>query len=107
MTQKFIGEIIVNAEASNDGPSAHIISVTMPSDATIPPKQEWSKHAIWQFNGRAYKPLTAKAEDSLEAAVKKVETLGFSGATKDGKRKPTSIRYAILTTGIEKFTFIK
>lgn len=104
MTQKFIGEIIVDAKAiGSDVP----VKVTMPSDAVIPPKQEWHKHAIWQFNGKAYKPLTKKAEDSLAFAVKNIETLGFSGATKDGKRKPTSIRYAILTTGIEPFIYIK
>ena len=99
MTQKFIGPITVDTA---DG-----IKVKMPSDTAIPPKQEWSKHPIWQFNGKAYKPLTNKAEASLENAVKQIETLGFSGATKEGKRKPTSVRYAILTTGIEPFIYIK
>ena len=99
MTQKFIGDITLE----NTDP----VKVIMPSDSSIPPKQEWHKHAIWQFNGKAYKPLTHKAEASLENAVKQIETLGFSRATKEGKRKPTSVRYAILTTGIEPFIYIK
>lgn len=101
MTKKFVGDLKVSNEA--DG-----IHVSFPiENTTIPPKQEWSKHAIWQFNGRAYKPLTQKAEDVLTEAVEKIKTFGFSQATKEAKRKPTSIRYAILTTGVEKFTYIK
>lgn len=102
MTQKFCGDLKVLVDDGND------IHIAFPIDNTeIPVKQEWSKHAIWQFNGRAYKPLTQKAEDSLTAAVKKIESLGYTGATKSGRRKPTSIRYAILTTGIEPFIYIK
>ena len=101
MTQKYNGDIAVSNEA--DG-----IHVTFPVENTdIPPKQEWSKHAIWQFNGRAYKPLTQKAEDALTAAVKKIESFGYTKATKEAKWKPTSIRYAILTTGVEPFVYIK
>ena len=46
------------------------------------------------------------AENILTTAVQEIQKLGFSGATKDGRRKPTSIRYAILTTGVEPFYYI-
>lgn len=99
MTQKFIGTIKVSKGSS--------LEILMPSDTSIPPKQEWSKHPIWQFNGKAYKPLTPLAELDLNCAIKQVEAEGFTLATKEGKRKPTSIRYAILTTNVEPFYFIK
>lgn len=99
MTQKFIGPIDID--------TLNGIKVEMPTDTAIPPKQEWSKHPIWQFNGRAYKPLTKMAEDCLEATVKRIESCGYSKATKEAKRKPTSVRYAILTTGVEPFIYIK
>lgn len=99
MTQKFIGEI--GLDTSNG------IVVKMPTDTAIPPKQEWSKHAIWQFNDKAYKPLTQKAEECLATAIKTIENCGYTKATKEAKWKPTSIRYAILTTGVENFTYIK
>lgn len=99
MTQKFIGPITVDTA---DG-----IKVKMPSDTAIPPKQEWSKHPIWQFNGKAYKPLTQMAEECLTATIKHIESCGYAKATKEAKWKPTSIRYAILTTNVEPFTYIK
>ncbi len=52
MTSKFVGDITVSK--SENG-------VNVAFNATsqgIPPKQEWHKHQIWQFNGKAYKPLT-------------------------------------------------
>ena len=52
MTSKFVGDITVS-KAEN--------GVNVAFNATsqgIPPKQEWQKHQIWQFNGKAYKPLT-------------------------------------------------
>lgn len=101
MTQKFCGDLIVSLEG--DTVQAHFPV----ENTTIPPKQEWSKHAIWQFNGRAYKPLTQLAENNLELMVKAIEKEGYTGATKDGRRKPTSIRYALLTTGVEPFIYIK
>lgn len=100
MTKKLIGEIEVSQ--TPDGG----ITVAMPTGTEIPEKKEWSKHAIWQFNGKAYKPLTQKAEDCLVAAVKDIESKGYAKATKEGKRKLTSVRYAILTTGVEPFTYI-
>ena len=99
MTQKFIGPIDVD--------TTNGIEVKMPSDTAIPPKQEWSKHPIWQFNGKAYKPLTKKAEECLTATIKRIESCGYTKATKEDKWKPTSIRYAILTTGVEPFIYIK
>ena len=101
MTSKFVGDIIVSK--SGDG-------VNVAFNATsqgIPPKQEWHKHQIWQFNGKAYKPLTQKAEDSLDQAIRQIESFGYSKATKEARRKPTSIRYAVLTTGVEPFIYIK
>lgn len=95
MTTKFIGEIALE----NNVPK-------MPTSTDIPPKQEWNHFAIWEFNGRRYQPVTMKAEASLQDAIKKLEAAGFHAATKDGKRKPTSIRYAIQTTGVEPFRFI-
>ena len=70
-------------------------------------KQEWSKHSIWQFNGKAYKPLTQMAEQCLTATIKRIESCGYAKATKEAKWKPTSIRYAILTTNVEPFIYIK
>ena len=99
MTHKFIGPIDV--DTSNG------IEVKMPSDTTIPHKQEWSKHPIWQFNGKAYKPLTKMAEECLTATIELIESCGYAKATKEAKWKPTSIRYAILTTNVEPFTYIK
>lgn len=102
MTKKFVGDLKVSVDSSNN------VHITFPVDnVEIPPKQEWSKHAIWQFNGRAYKPLTQKAEDALSEAVEKIKSFGFTKATKETKRKPTSVRYAVLTTGIEPFIYIK
>ena len=95
MTTKYSGKIIFDGS-----------KVTMPTSTDIPPKTEWFNASIWQFNGRAYKPLTQKAIDNLEDVVKQVEATGKTQATKDGKRKPTSIKYAILTTGVEPFEFI-
>lgn len=100
MTHKYIGEVKVEILDSN-------VKAIMPSDASIPPKQEWSKHSLWEFNGKAYRPITQKAEDNLAAVVAEVEKAGFTKATKFGKRKPTSVRYAILTTGVEPFYFVK
>ena len=99
MTQKFIGPITID--------TANGIKVEMPSDTAIPPKQEWSKHPIWQCNGKAYMPLTKLAENQLADAIKTIESCGYTKATKEAKWKPTSIRYAILTTGVENFTYIK
>lgn len=103
MIHKFTGAIKVEANPSNPKE----ISVKMPSCIDIPPKTEWHSNAVWEFNGKAYKPLTTLAENALAAAVQEIQKLGFSGATKDGRRKPTSIRYAILTTGVEPFYYIK
>ena len=100
MTQKFIGNIKVFK-----GPTS--LEIAMPTDTSIPPKQEWSKHPIWQFNGKAYKPLTTLAELDLNSAIKQIEAEGFTRATKEGKRKPTSISYAILTTNVEPFYFVR
>lgn len=102
MTHKFIGAIKVEANPSNPKE----ISVKMPSCTAIPPKADWHSNAVWEFNGKAYKPLTPLAENALATAVQEIQKLGFSGATKDGRRKPTSIRYAILTTGVEPFYYI-
>lgn len=102
MTHKFTGAIKVEANPSNPKE----ISVKMPSCTAIPPKAEWHSNAVWEFNGKAYKPLTPLAENALATAVQEIQKLGFSGATKDGRRKPTSIRYAILTTGVEPFYYI-
>lgn len=102
MTHKFTGAIKVEADPSNPKE----ISVKMPSCTAIPPKAEWHSNAVWEFNGKAYKPLTPLAENALATAVQEIQKLGFSGATKDGRRKPTSIRYAILTTGVEPFYYI-
>lgn len=102
MTQKFTGAIKVEANPSNPKE----ISVKMPSCTAIPPKADWHSNAVWEFNGKAYKPLTPLAENALATAVQEIQKLGFSGATKDGRRKPTSIRYAILTTGVEPFYYI-
>lgn len=99
MTQKFIGNIKVEVNGKD-------VKVGMPASDVIPPKQEWSKYPIWQFNGKAYKPLTAPAQQDLDRAVKEIEAKGFTAATKEAKWKPTSIRYAILTTGVEPFYFI-
>lgn len=102
MTHKFTGAIKVEANPSNPKE----ISVKMPSCTAIPPKADWHSNAVWEFNGKAYKPLTPLAENALATAVQEIQKLGFSGATKDGRRKPTSIRYAILTTGVEPFYYI-
>ena len=101
MTQKFCGDLIISIEG--DTVQAHFPV----ENTTIPPKQEWSMNAIWQFNGRAYKPLTQKAKNNLESIVKTLQKEGFTCATKSGRRKPTSLRYAILTTGVEPFIYIK
>lgn len=102
MTQKFTGAIKVETNPSNPKE----IFVKMPSCIDIPSKTEWHSNAVWEFNGKAYKPLTTLAENILTTAVQEIQKLGFSGATKDGRRKPTSIRYAILTTGVEPFYYI-
>lgn len=95
MTQKFEGNIVFDGT-----------KIIMPNNTNIPPKTEWFNATIWQFNGKAYKPLTQKAIDNLSTVVKQVESTGKTKATKPGKRKPTSIQYAILTTGVEPFEFI-
>ena len=95
MTHKYSGKITFDGN-----------KITMPSCTDIPPKTQWFNASIWQFNGKAYKPLTQQAIDNLEDIVKQVEATGKTKATKDGKRKPTSIKYAILTTGVEPFEVI-
>lgn len=98
MTKRFVGNITVTGTDT--------IKVEMPSCTDIPAKTEWHSAAIWQFNGKRYTPLTQKAEDNLVQVVKDIEALGKTKATKDGKLKPTSIRYGILTTGVEPFYYI-
>lgn len=95
MTQKFEGNIKI------DG-----LTVSMPSNTSIPPKKEWFSYSIWEFNGKVYRPITALAVKDLENAVKTIEAQGKTKATKPGKIKPTSIEYAIRTTGVENFEFI-
>ena len=95
MTTKFVGEI-----KFDNG------KIIMPSNKDIPPKKEWNHYAIFQFNGKRYNPLTQKAEDNIDAIVRQIEATGKTKSTKEGKRKPTSIKYAILTTGVEDFIFI-
>lgn len=95
MTKKFEGPIVLDGNTPK-----------MPTCETIPVKQEWNHFCIWEFNGKRYRPLTQKAEDNLMDIVKKLEANGFKAATKDGKRKPTSIKYAITTTGVEDFRYI-
>ena len=80
--------------------------VIMPTNTTIPPKQEWNKHAIFQFNGKCYNALTQRAIDNVSDIVKQIEATGKTKATKPFKRKPTSIKYAIMTTGVEPFEYI-
>lgn len=96
MTKKLVGEIAVEGSA-----------VRMPTCQEIPDKKDWHCFSIFDFNGKVYKPVTQKAIDSLENAVKKLEEQGYKNATKEGKRKPTSLKYAIQTTGVEAFTFCK
>lgn len=95
MTQKFEGNI------QFDG-----TKTIMPTAPVTTPKREWFKASIWQFNGKAYKPLTQTAIDNLADVVKQIEATGKTKATKPGKLKPTSIQYAVLTTGVEPFEFI-
>lgn len=95
MTIRYVGEI-----QYADG------KVIMPTETKLPPKQQWASYAIYVFNGKRYNTVTQKAEDNLNATIKKIEAEGKTKAVKDGKIKPSSIRYGILTTGVEPFTFV-
>lgn len=95
MTQKFEGSITF------DGTKA-----VMPTNPVTTPKRDWFNATIWQFNGKAYKPLTQKANANLADIVRQIEATGKTKATKPGKLKPTSIQYAVLTTNVEPFEFI-
>ena len=97
MTQKLVGEITFSADNIPQ----------MPTSTDVPDKKDWHLHSIFEFNGKVYKPVTQKASDSLENAVKHLQNAGFKSATKEGKRKPTSLRYAIQTTGVEDFIYLK
>ena len=54
MTHKYSGKITFDGT-----------KITMPSCTDIPPKTQWFNASIWQFNGKAYKPLTQQAIDNL------------------------------------------
>lgn len=95
MTIRYVGEI-----QYADG------KITMPSDTNLPPKQQWSNYPIFVFNGKRYNAVNQKAEDSLAKVITKIQSEGKTKAVKEGKIKPSSIRYGILTTGIEPFTFV-
>lgn len=97
MTHKFVGQFAFKNDAI----------VKEEAKMPIPPKQEWNAYSIWQFNGKRYQPVTQKAVDGLEALVKQIQNAGFKSATKDGKRKPSSIKYAICTYGVEDFRLLK
>lgn len=95
MTTKFEGNIIFDGTKT-----------IMPSAPVTTPKRDWFNASIWQFNGKAYKPLTQRAANNLRDIVAQIEATGKTKATKPGKLKPTSIQYAVLTTGVEPFEFI-
>ena len=97
MTEKFIGEFKFENEKL----------LLEKSDERIPVKQEWGKHCIWEFNGKRYRPVTQKAVDSLAGIVKTLESSGYKCAVKEAKRKPSSLKYAICTFGVEEFRFVK
>lgn len=96
MTIKYVGDITFNGDVP-----------AMPTDTNIPEKKEWSKYAIWVFNGKQYNPVSQKAVDSLDNAVKTLAAKGYVGAKKEGKRKLSSIKYYIKTLGVEDFTLTK
>jgi len=96
MTQKFEGNV------SLDG-----TTIVMPTNTDLPQKQDWHSYSIWEFNGKAWRPVTQKANENLDDIVKKLQDMGYTYAKKDGKIKPSSLRYMIKTTGVEDFVLAK
>lgn len=95
MTIRYVGEI-----QYSDG------KITMPNNTDLPPKQQWANYPIFVFNGKRYNTVNQKAEDNLAAVINQIQAEGKTSARKEGKLKPSSIRYGILTTGVEPFTFV-
>ena len=95
MTIKYVGEI-----SYVDG------KVVMPTSTDVPDKKLWNNYSVFKFNGKRYLPMTHKAEANVNSVIKQIEAEGKKTARKEGKIKPSSIRYGILTTGIEDFIYV-
>jgi len=104
MTSKFVGHFQL-ASADEANTSKQLVKVE--GIEKLPPKTEWHNYSIWEFNGKRYRPVTQKAIDGLENLVKQFSDLGYTKAIKDGKRKPSSVKYAICTFGVEDFKIVK
>lgn len=104
MAHKFVGHFQL---ASVDGADTAKQLSLVKSEEALPPKTEWHNYSIWEFNGRRYRPVTQKAIDGLEALVKQFADLGCLKAVKPAKCKPSSVKYAICTFGVEDFTITK
>lgn len=103
MTKKFVGHF--QLATNEDNTFKDLILVR--SEESLPPKQKWNEFSIYEFNGKIYRPVTKKAEDNLDELVKRLQDdYGYTKAVKDGKRKPSSIRYAIQTYGVESFHIV-
>jgi len=97
MTSKFIGKFTFDA-----GQISKVVETE-----TIPEKKLWNNYSIWEFNGKRYRPVTKNATEDLESLVKEIQNAGYTAARKQGKIKPSSIKYAICTTGVEDFKLVK
>ena len=98
MTKKFVGHFQLATNEDNTFKDL----VLMRSAEKLPPKEKWNEFSIYEFNGKIYKPVTKKAKENLDELVKRFQDdYGYTKAIKDGKHKPSSIRYAIQTYGVE------
>ena len=99
MTERFVGYFKID----NSPKKINLVKVAN----TLPPKEQWHSYSIWEFNGKRYRPITQNAINDLDNLVKEIEKSGYTCAVKNAKRKPSSIKYAICTYGIEDFKFSK
>lgn len=103
MTEKFVGHFQLASNPDNSFKNLVLVRGL----EKMPPKEKWNEFSIYEFNGKIYKPVTKKAEDNLDNLVKQFQTdYGCTKAVKEGKRKPSSIKYAIQTYGVEPFHIV-